>query len=249
MHVLALYNIKGGVGKTTAAVNLAYLSAAEGNRTLLWDLDPQGGATFYLQADPAKRPKPKTLVRKKGLAKRVQATPYPCLDVLPADLAYRHADLLLEATKKPARRLSRLLAVVAKDYDYVFLDCPPSMSRLAESVFDAADLLLVPLIPTPVSLRSLEQIQACFPPVSTSAQKMVPFFSMVDRRKTLHRRVTASPADRPSFCANTVPYLSCVEKMGLRRAPLPAFSPRSPGALAFLNLWQEVKGRIAGAAG
>ena len=247
MRVLALYNIKGGVGKTTAAVNLAYLSAAEGNRTLLWDLDPQGGTTFYLQAEPVKKPKPKSLVRTKGLAKRIQATPYECLDILPADISYRHADLLLDATKKPTRRLARLLAVVAEDYDYTFLDCPPSMSVLAENVFDAADALLVPLIPTPVSLRSLEQIRDCVPAKPASAQQLIPFFSMVDRRKTLHRRVTATPTDRASFCANTVPYLSNIEKMGLRRAPLAAFSPRSRGALAFRNLWQEIKGRVVGA--
>ena len=160
--VLATYNIKGGVGKTSAAVNLAYLAAREdAPRMLLWDLDPQGASTYLFRIKPKVKGGGRKLVRGKSeVESLIKGTDHDRLDLLPADFSYRHMDLALDDTKKPTRRLSKVLAPLAGDYDYVFLDCPPSISLVSESVFEAADALLVPLIPATLSSRTFAQLQA-----------------------------------------------------------------------------------------
>ena len=101
MKIFATYNIKGGVGKTTAAVNLAYLSAADGCRTLLWDLDPQGAASFLLRIKPRVKGGGKALIRgTKALDDAIKGTDFDRLDLLPADFTYRNMDLLLDTAGK-----------------------------------------------------------------------------------------------------------------------------------------------------
>src|SRR5580698_8925938 len=157
--VLATYNIKGGVGKTSAAVNLAYLAARGGARTLLWDLDPQAASTFLFRVKPKVRGGAGKLVRLKSeVSELIKGTDYERLDLLPADFSYRHMDLALDSFKRPTRRLEKVLAPLADDYDYVFLDCPPSISLVSESVFEAADALLVPIIPATLSARTFDQL-------------------------------------------------------------------------------------------
>src|SRR5690606_24676601 len=148
-RVLATYNIKGGVGKTSAAVNLAALAAREGDPTLLWDLDPQGASTFLFRIRPKVKGGGAKLVRgKSDVDALLRGTDVEGLDLLPADFSYRHMDLALDESAKPTRRLRKVLAPLAEHYDLAVLDCPPSISLVSESVFDAADALLVPLIPS-----------------------------------------------------------------------------------------------------
>ena len=107
MKVLASYNIKGGVGKTATAVNLAHLAAAEGARVLVWDLDPQGATSFYFRVKPKVKGGSRGLVRgKRALDDAVKGTDFDHLDLVPADFSYRNMDLELDATKKPTRRLA-----------------------------------------------------------------------------------------------------------------------------------------------
>ena len=100
MKTLACYNIKGGVGKTAAAVNLAYLAAQCGLRTLVWDLDPQAAATFYLRVKPKVKGSGKVLKGKRDLDDVIKGSDFPLLDLLPADFSYRNMDLRLEDAKK-----------------------------------------------------------------------------------------------------------------------------------------------------
>src|SRR3954454_22637157 len=161
MKTLATYNIKGGVGKTSAAINLAYLAASSGAPTLLWDLDPQGGSTFLLRVKPKVKGGAGKLVRgKSDVAGQIKGTDHERLDLLPADFSYRHMDLALDGTKRPTRRLARVLAPLKAEYDLIFLDCPPSISLVSENVFEAADVLLVPLIPATLSSRTFAQLHA-----------------------------------------------------------------------------------------
>ncbi len=236
--VLASYNIKGGVGKTSAAVNLAYLAAREGARTLLWDLDPQGGSTYLLRVKPKIKGGGRRLVRgKTDPGARIKGTDYERLDLLPADFSYRHMDLDLDATKRPTRRLSRVLAPLIPEYDLVFLDCPPSISLVSESVFEAADALLIPLLPAALSARTLEHIDE----VTPDRTRRLPFFSMVDSRKRMHRDVMASFTEqREEMLRTVVPLAADVERMGLVRAPLEEFAPRGGAAVAFRELWKEI---------
>ena len=92
-------------------------------------------------------------------ARLIKGTDHEGLDLLPADFSYRHMDLVLERFKRPTRRLARVIEPLRGDYDYVFLDCPPSISLVSESVFEAADALLVPVIPATLSSRTLEQLE------------------------------------------------------------------------------------------
>jgi cellulose biosynthesis protein BcsQ len=240
--VLATYNIKGGVGKTSAAVNLAAMAARGGARTLLWDLDPQGASTYLFRIRPRVKGGGRKLVRgRSDVDALIKGTDIDGLDLLPADFSYRHMDLALDAAKKPTRSLSRVLAPLAGEFDYVFLDCPPSISLVSENVFDAADVLLVPIVPATLSSRTFEQLLD----VVGDAAKVLAFFSMVDGRKRLHHEIMETlRAERPQVLEAAIPAAADVERMGLHRAVLEDFAARGRAATAYRALWDEVRSRL-----
>ncbi len=247
MITLACYNIKGGVGKTATAVNLAYLAALGGARTLLWDLDPQGAASFCYRVKPhVKGGSSGLLRRKRKLEAAIKATDYPRLDLLPADFSYRNMDLLLQRQRKPGTRLRKLIKPLRRDYDYLFLDCPPGLTLVSENILAAADALLLPTIPTPLSLRTLEQLAAFCADEAYDGLRLLPFFSLVDRRKHLQREIVARPdglLKKPAL--GSIPYASEVEQMGLRRAPLETYGHASAAAAAYRELWSRLQDALA----
>jgi chromosome partitioning protein len=243
VKVYATYNIKGGVGKTTTAVNLAYLAAASGQRTLLWDLDPQAAATYLFRVKPRVKGGSRGLVSgKRPVDDAVKATDFEDLDLLPADFSYRNMDLELDDAKKRTGRLDQLISAVDQDYDVVFLDCPPSVSLVSENVLRAADVLLVPLIPAPLSLRTYAQLTAFVADTPKPRPELVAFFSMADRRKRLHCEIIDTISRDSVRVADTIiPSLALIEQMTERRAPLPAFAPRSRATKYYEQLWAEVR--------
>jgi chromosome partitioning protein len=254
--VIATYSIKGGVGKTTTAVNLAYLSARAGLRTLVWDLDPQGAATYLFRVKPRVKGGGQALVRGRSLVDRlIRGTDFDGLDLLPSDLSYRHMDLHLDQAKKPTRRLGRVLAPLRHDYDCIFLDCPPSLSLVSESVFEAASLVLVPMVPAPLPARTLDQMEQFFdaelgPSSGKTAShhrkrpQLLAFFCLVDQRRKVHRQIIGELAGvRPEVLSTEIPSATIVEQMGLHRAPVEHFAPRSAAAAAYRALWAEVQSR------
>jgi len=251
VKIYATYNIKGGVGKTTTAVNLAYLAAAEsGLRTVLWDLDPQAAASFMFRVKPRVKGGGKALIRgKRPLDDAIKGTDFDNLDLIPADFTYRNMDLLLDSAsgsghRDSSHKLSKLLAPLAAEYDVVFLDCPPSISLVSENVLHAADVIVVPLIPTTLSVRTLDQLTEFVDGFHGHQPDVLAFFSMVDRRKKLHREITESlPSERKDVAATVIPYLSLVEKMSVECAPITVFSPRSSAARAYRALWSEIRAR------
>jgi cellulose biosynthesis protein BcsQ len=245
VSVIAVYNMKGGVGKTTTAVNLAYLAAAGGRRVLLWDLDPQAASSFALRVRPRVAGFNKESLKSgEAFATAIKETDYDNLDVLPADFAYRKLDRLLSELGKPARVMTALLGTLGADYDAVFLDCPAGFSLIAEGIFAAADMVLVPTIPTVLSLRMVARIIK-WADRSDSPSELASFFSMVDRRKALHRRACDWPAGRPEvFLNGQVPYASVVEQMTVRRTPLAAFAARDSATTAFAEIWAELQTRL-----
>ncbi len=243
VKTIAIYNIKGGVGKTATAVNLSFLASLDGANTLLWDLDPQGAASYYCRIKPKIKGGGKKLVEGKlDIEAAVKGTDYENLDLLPADFTYRNMDIFLEQTKNPLNRFNKLLDPFAEEYDYIFLDCPPSISAASESVFAAADILLVPTIPTTLSLRTFKQIRKFFKEQGIEPGKVLPFFSMVDRRKNMHRLIMQHPPSfMPSILKSYVPYASDVERMGTHRAPVTVFAARSKAARCYSALWNELR--------
>ena len=250
MKVIGVYNIKGGVGKTATAVNIAYLAAEEGYRTLVWDLDTQAAATYYFRVRPKVKGGGRALVRgKRALDGLVKGTDFENLDLLPADFSFRNMDLALGDAKQSTKRLSRLLRPLAEDYDYLFLDCPPSISLVSENIFRASDAILVPRIQTTLSARPWI---SCWRSRMNTASSgscgcclCLPWVTMVDRRKRLHLELIERLAgEYPDLFATRISDASDVERMGIYRQPLPAYAPSSTAARAYRALWDELKRKL-----
>lgn len=245
MTSLALYNLKGGVGKTAATVNLAYLAAADGKKTLLWDLDPQGSSSYYYNVQSnVKNESKKLLTEEIGLSDAAQDSGFENLWIIPADLSARHADVVLDDMKQHKKKLKSLMGGL-KDFDLVFLDCPPGISLLHENVFQAADWLLIPNIPTTLSMRSYETVKDHFTENDLDTGKIKCFFSMVDHRKNLHHETVQAFYKDKLFFKSYIPYLSDVEKMGQHQQPLFEFANSSYAAQCYRDLWAEIKKTIS----
>jgi len=242
MKIVALYSIKGGVGKTSSAVNLAFISACKGYRTLVWDLDPQGASSYYFRIKPKVKGGSKDLIAgKRELDGLIKGTDFENLDLLPADFSFRNLDLVLDARKKPTQQLKKLLKPLAAEYDFIFLDCPPNISLLSEAVFETSDILLSPIIPTTLSLRTLEQLEKFIEDNNLHNLELIPFFSMVDRRKKMHLDIMENLVkSHPGILKTAIPYASDIERMGLERMPLGGFIHKSRSTEAYNELWQEL---------
>lgn len=242
MVIIALYNLKGGVGKTASCVNFAYLAAKDGYKTLLWDIDPQGSTSFYYNTKAKHKGGIKKLVEKDAdLEEAIMATDYENLDIIPADVSIKSFDVMMEELKSSKKRLKSLLQPFNKEYDFVFLDCPPGFSVLAENIFNAADIVLMPVIPTTLSIRTYEMTKEYFKEKDIDLSKMMCFFTMADLRKNMHNDIMETLYKDKKFFGNYIPYLSDVEKMGVHRAPLEEFAKSSYAAKCYKDLWEEIK--------
>lgn len=242
MVVISLYNLKGGVGKTSSCVNFAYMAAADGYKTLLWDLDPQGAASFYYKAQPKQKATAKKLIENDiNLQDAILATDYENLDIIPADVSSRKFDTLLEDTKKSRKILKNLLKQIDGDYDFVFIDCPPAFSLLTENIFHASDMIFMPVIPTTLSVRTYEMVKEYFESNGVELEKLACFFTMADLRKNMHKDVMERLYKDKRFFEHYIPNLSHIERMGTELAPISVFAASSYANVCYTALWNEIK--------
>jgi cellulose biosynthesis protein BcsQ len=242
MTTMALYSNKGGVGKTATAVNLAYLAANSGKSTLICDLDPQSSTTYYFRVKPKlKRGARGFLKPGKPIHRSIKGTDFEMLDLLPADFTHRNLDIRFNGLRHRKYRLDIVLKSYRKEYDLIILDCPPTINILAENIFNTADLLLVPLIPTTLSMRTHEHLITFLIGKKYDHKKVFAFFSMVDGRKKMHHEIIPQILNQfDGVLRSQIPYLSLVEKMGIYRAPVPVYAPKSRAAEAYQTLWKEI---------
>jgi len=246
LRVVAVTGLKGGVGKTSTAVNLAALAATSGMRTLLWDLDPQGAATYCLDLKPKLRGGGSRLIGggRGGLGAVSKLSSIPNLEVVPADSTVREIDRVLSISAKPAKPVRRLLAGTKGIADVVILDCPPGLSAVVEAVASVADVLLVPVVPEPLPFRALARFTEFLEETHSASPKILaPFLSMVDRRKPIHRRIEAEIRAQGGFLGAAIPESSAVARMGEEQIPVVLSAPHSLAAAEYRKLWAETTER------
>jgi chromosome partitioning protein len=238
---IAVYSVKGGVGKTTIAANLAWCSAElSGRPTLLWDLDAAGGSGFLYGLEPQKVPRASQVFSRESAPDTlIRPTAFEGLDVLPADESIRTVDATLTAMGK-RKRLARLAEGLGQRYERIVLDCPPVMNELSAQVVRAADRIIVPLPPSPLSARALELVVREVADHSRRHPPILPVLSMLDMRRALHKQAREENPAWP-----IIPYASAVEQCAVLQRPVGAIAPQSPAAQRFIGLWRAIERKLA----
>jgi cellulose biosynthesis protein BcsQ len=238
--IIAVYSSKGGVGKSTLAVNLAWASAAlSSRRTLLWDLDGQAAASYILGAEVTGKKAQSSITRDTDPATLILRTPIARLDLLAADKSLRDLDVLFHDLGK-RRRLAKVAGGLVHDYDRIIIDCPPGLTDTSDQILRAADLVVVPLIPSALSRRAYEDLEDHVGQKKGPDARLLPVFSMVDRRRALHR------AELERLKWPVIPMASAYERMSEERAPIGELYPRkSPPVEAVAQVWRKVERALA----
>jgi chromosome partitioning protein len=247
---LAVANQKGGVGKTTTAINLGAGLAELDYRTLIVDLDPQGNATTGVGVNPRNLDASvyDVIINEVPLENCIEATSFRNLFVAPASLDLAGAEIELVPAFSRELRLRRALSAVADDYDFVFIDCPPSLGLLTVNGLAAADEVLVPIQCEYYALEGLGQLLRNVELVRRSLNPELEVTTMVlvmyDARTKLADQVAQEVRGHfgTRVCKNIVPRSVRLSEAPSYGQPIMAFDPLSRGAIAYRELAKEVSG-------
>ena len=247
-HIYALVNQKGGVGKTTTAVNLGAYIAAKGKRVLLIDLDPQANATSSLGIDKSKVPVSTydTLINNTPLSKLIQLTKRVRLDLAPSSPSLSGAEVELVAIEGRERQLKRALEEVSTKYDYILIDCPPSLGLLTVNALVAAQGVIVPVQCEYLALEGLTRLIYTLGLVRKSLNPKLTIrglvMTMFDGRARLAQQVVGEVrqhfADR--VFRTVIPRSVRLSEAPSYGEPILSYAPASAGGAAYDQLAEEL---------
>ncbi|MFV0514595.1 MAG: ParA family protein [Jhaorihella sp.] len=249
--IIAVANQKGGVGKTTTAINLASALAESGQKVLIVDLDPQGNASTGLGIDSANRDLTTydLLVDDASLTEVIRDTGFAGLSIIPATVDLSSADIELFSNEKRSFLLHDALRQTAMDrfgFDYILIDCPPSLSLLTVNAMVAAHSVLVPLQSEFFALEGLSQLMLTIREIRQTANPDLRIegvvLTMYDRRNNLSRQVEQDARDNlGDLVFNTViPRNVRVSEAPSYAMPVLSYDANSQGALAYRELAREL---------
>ena len=251
MKKIAVYNIKGGVGKTTTSVNLACLLAKYGLSVMLWDLDPQGGSSYFFnRQNQNTNTHARLFDRYINIYDVIQATDSYHIDVISND-AVLSDQFMNKASRMTTINFTNhemikiILDEVEDDYDVCIMDCSPGRFLMHDNIFFAADLLLIPNIPAPLSVYCNNMLMDELHNNPQVWNKTLSFYNMVQPHKTLHRQYLDKRREREDHILhNFIPFYTEIELITLTRESIFHQLKEFKANIYYHHLWQEICQRM-----
>lgn len=246
---ISIINQKGGVGKTTTAINLSALVADMGQRVLIVDLDPQGNTTSGLGVAVEDKSVYEVLMGRVQMKELVEKTDYKNLSIAGSDIRLAGAELELVSAEKREYRLKTALAAVAKDFDFIFIDCPPSLSLLTVNALTASDSVMIPIQCEYYALEGVASLLQTIQRVKKTFNHRLEIegvlLTMLDGRTNLGLQVVDEVKKhfKKQVYATVIPRTVRLGEAPSHGEPIHVYDKRSSGTTAYVALAQEMLAR------